>query len=205
MEGPCSEPPFIMRGEKLAKNALSVAAEFDTLTADCLGNKIGVDWNRLPEKLSLEKRNTVEFSRTEYSPVFLELAVAVTLELLLYRSKGQHSLCNIRKYQSWMGVLEFFNKLKLIAANNLNRGFRKLIALCPQDMPTRLRLIDKIHQPLAQNISVRFYMDDFIGAQGFGNLDRVQKATPPAGISRYVLPPQIIIEADNKIFILIQV
>src|SRR5471032_464474 len=201
---PDAEPPLMMRDGNRIKNALSVAAEFDALTADRLGNEIGVGGNRLPEKTSFEQRNTIEFSRTENPPVLFEFAVAVALELLVYRAKGQQSLGNIRKHQSWMSIFEVFKMLELIAANNLNRSFRKLIALRPQDVPTRFRLIDEIHQSLAQNKSIRFDMDDLVGPQGFGNLDGMQKAAPPAWISLHILPPQVVIEADDEVFIFIR-
>ena len=127
------------------------------LAAHALGHEVRVFRNLHIEERPLEDRKKIEFLRFEYPAISLELTVAVALEFLVHRRKRQHMLGHIGEMQGRIFPLEVFENLELIAANHLDRRFRKIVMLRPQNVPAGAGLIDKIAQAWTQDIRCLLY------------------------------------------------
>ena len=167
------------------------------LAAHALRDEVRVRWNLHRKEIPFKHGDEIEFLGLKDPAISLELAITVSLEFLIHRRKRQHMLGHIGEMQGRILLFEVFENLELIAANHLDRRFREIVMLRPQNVPAGAGLIEEIAQAWAQDIRIRLDMDDFIDAQLPGHLHGVEKAAPPAGIVLDTLPPQVIVESND--------
>ena len=68
-------------------------------------------------------------------------------------------------------------------------------------MPPGFYLVDEFHQARGQNVGIRFDMDNFVGAQFLGDINRMQETAPPAGIVGAAKASQVVLEPKDEVFV----